>query len=79
MLGMDSQTHVPHRSDDRDFDLFTSYILLASVSCRVMVEEIDALIARGVNSEQLEELRKVRKSIAGYALINKYYKEGVER
>ena len=64
------------RADEQDWSLFTSYILLASVSYRLIVEEIDALIARGVNKQQLEDLLNLRKSIAGYAMIEKLYKEG---
>lgn len=65
--------------DQKDWSLFTSFILLESVSCCFVIESIDELVARGANEKQLKTLLNLRRTLAIYAPIYKHFKEEDER
>jgi hypothetical protein len=65
------------RTDERDWRLFTSTVLLISSTSRIAREELDQLIMTGASSgSEVDELVRARSGVAGLELIAEYYGEG---
>jgi len=71
---------IRRRTDERDWRLFTSTVLLISSTSKIAREELDELIVAGTNIDhEVGELIRARSGVAGLELIAKYYQKGEGR
>lgn len=65
----------PSKADDRDWNLFTSSVLMLSVICRFSREEIDLFLQHGnYDFHQMRSLMKLRQSCLARERIADHYR-----